>query len=906
MNLPFRFTATFVALFMCTCLVMTLPTAIQAQNFTATLMTTANPSPYLSDWRSKRITAVLSVMNNGTTDIQGRIRAVLKRDGQAVAQTRSSMLIVQHFPTGMSTWYPETTMPESAIEYSGAEREEAARTGRLRSGLYELCLDIIDPATEQSLLSPRGPVCRSFQLIEYMSPTLVSPINNQKLGWNERPRFQWTNVTPQPTSAHYQVLVFELLAGQTPAQALRSNMPILSREVVNQSQLIWPPDVELPERLQQYVWTVRATDDVGNPCGENDGLAEPGNFIIIGEAIDLSFGLSMHWVPNPDSTFTTPPCDKYASLNPREQLLGVRDGCNLIFTVDCIGRMVHPRFFVTVEADGRYLCDLHEARSHRKGNTWSFTIPLANPAFRDARGNSPYQPGNHELKLVIHVPDDVPMLPSRGSSKAQEALSRGEPPDVVIWNPEYIGHTYRTLYAVTETPVTHDTITTTPPPIVRQESNDNSQQTTGMPVTNTITPITQQVPGPTITQAPAVPAQPVTSLNPPSSPVTTVNPVDSPPLQTPETQQQEIQVPPPEPTRPPMETSQPGTPIGTSPNPMAGPKDNLESGFTFLPMSAFKAPRTWAANEAPLRTPVTAAMQQRCRFAVTIPLGGKLFKDHAVEIRTDGISLARVPLTEGRVLNNVVYFDDVRLGQAPQENHRRPVGREIQEPQLVTPASLRLVLLSPIGTVLDERPGAPGGSKTTTHLKNAEIYVEVGLVNAAEPEMLPDSRDLPKTDPRLDPKALLSFLPMSKYKARKTWQPAPAPPHTPAGDRAYARMKMRCRFAVQLPPKMKDVTGFAVQIRVGSMIKATLQLRQGRREGDVLYFDEVKLGLAGERDVVLTLLLLNPAGKTIAQTRYAPGKRLTQGPDSSGETCIEVDPMEEPAGGRQDLKRTPR
>ncbi|MEO0896728.1 MAG: hypothetical protein AAFY71_10045 [Bacteroidota bacterium] len=94
----------------------------------------------------------------------------------------------------------------------------------------------------------------------YQHPILLSPTDgyvvNTEAG--KRIQFAWSPPIPKPNAmVRYQIVVYEVLPGQYPMQAFRSNHPILEVEV-EENFLIWPTDIQLPQDGQQYVWAVRA------------------------------------------------------------------------------------------------------------------------------------------------------------------------------------------------------------------------------------------------------------------------------------------------------------------------------------------------------------------------------------------------------------------------------------------------------------------------------------------------------------------------------------------------------------------------------------------------------------------------------------------------------------------------
>ncbi len=247
---------------------------------TVTLNVATRPNTYLSEWASRRETVIFTLtVPTGQPGFAAKFLVEIKKDGVLQARTKTAEMLVVNIPTGTSVYYAEQLIPFRAVEFFGDADKIAAKTGMLPSGDYELCIDLRDPEDMRSLLPQ--PQCRSFFLTTYQAPALLSPDNDATVGESVRPLFRWTPVTPPyPGLVRYRLMVFEVLEGQRPPQAFRVNQPILDREIVGMTQLIWPADFQLPGRVRKYVWTVRALDEKGNPIGENDGYAPPATFII--------------------------------------------------------------------------------------------------------------------------------------------------------------------------------------------------------------------------------------------------------------------------------------------------------------------------------------------------------------------------------------------------------------------------------------------------------------------------------------------------------------------------------------------------------------------------------------------------------------------------------------------------
>lgn len=247
---------------------------------TVTLNVATRPNPYLSEWASRRETAIFTVtVPTGQPGFAAKFLVEIRKDGVLQARTKTTEMPVVNIPTGTSVYYAEQLIPFRAVEFFGDADKTAAKTGMLPSGDYDFCIDLRDSEDTRSLLAQ--PQCRSFFLTTYQAPALLSPDENATVGEHVRPLFRWTPVTPPyPGLVRYRLMVFEVLEGQRPPQAFRVNQPILDREIIGMTQLIWPADFQLPGRVRKYIWTVRALDEKGNPIGENDGYAPPTTFII--------------------------------------------------------------------------------------------------------------------------------------------------------------------------------------------------------------------------------------------------------------------------------------------------------------------------------------------------------------------------------------------------------------------------------------------------------------------------------------------------------------------------------------------------------------------------------------------------------------------------------------------------
>ncbi|MBS1911317.1 MAG: hypothetical protein JST22_04970 [Bacteroidetes bacterium] len=265
-----------------------------------TLNVAAHPNPYISAWRTHRETAILTVTNPpGAASVPVKFMVQVKKDGVVQARTKLEKMMIVTIPAGVSTstYFAEQLFPYEAVDFVGNVDRTAIRTGMLTAGNYEFCVDLVNPSSGASLLGE--PVCKPFILTSYQAPVLLQPENASTVSpAMPRPTFRWTPVSPTPPSAvTYRLMVFEVLQGQSAMQAFKSNQPILDRRVTGITQMLWPPDFQLPGRVNTYVWSVRAQDDQGNPIGEPGGYADPFTFtmgqLTMRRADDAGHGLTV-------------------------------------------------------------------------------------------------------------------------------------------------------------------------------------------------------------------------------------------------------------------------------------------------------------------------------------------------------------------------------------------------------------------------------------------------------------------------------------------------------------------------------------------------------------------------------------------------------------------------------------
>lgn len=274
------------------------------------LVVVPQPPGSLLNWSTKDLTYIIT--NQGGAIRQAVIKAVLTTvDGTPVATTNLAKAKVRILGTGTLLFYAADVIPLEAIIFVGKYKTSLERSGKLPAGSYQLCVQLVTPVDYVPISEQR---CRNFTIASFQLPIPMMPANEDVIEAEKAQTaitFRWTPVAPRPAEqVKYIVTVFEILDKQTPMQALRSNQPLLTKEIIGTTQYIWQPQLsfiktkiwtndakadslyskeELSVRdsvdATTFIWTIQTTDLRGTPFGDgnvnSDGISEPNTFTII-------------------------------------------------------------------------------------------------------------------------------------------------------------------------------------------------------------------------------------------------------------------------------------------------------------------------------------------------------------------------------------------------------------------------------------------------------------------------------------------------------------------------------------------------------------------------------------------------------------------------------------------------
>lgn len=179
-----------------------------------------------------------------------------------------------------------------------------ANCRELKEGTYSICAQFFN--IDRIPISRE--VCKDFRIEpaasqEYSPPVLISPENEKtfsEIQLQGPVTFRWAPVVPKPRETIiYRLKVWQLMQGQNAAAAMRSNQPIINREVeggltqTTINRVMAGPCK--PPYLCDFVWNVQALTKDGKPFGSNNGLSENFRFSAIAE---ISNCLINEWPAN--------------------------------------------------------------------------------------------------------------------------------------------------------------------------------------------------------------------------------------------------------------------------------------------------------------------------------------------------------------------------------------------------------------------------------------------------------------------------------------------------------------------------------------------------------------------------------------------------------------------------------
>jgi hypothetical protein len=270
-----------------------------------TLSLNGRPPARLTDWANRKDVLTLIMGGTQSVRVEVKIKTEIKTlDGTVIGTTNLNTAPTytprQGAPTILSA---ADALPLDNIIFTGKYQTALQRTGKLPADNYLLCVQLVrvpDYAPASTA------VCKSFYLAAYQLPILMIPANEQELNASIAQTaitFRWTPLVPASTGpVTYHLRVFEILENQKDVQALRSNQPLLDKNIVGTTQFIWQPQLSMMTYVaadsnatnktagKKFIWTIQTLDNLGQPINPTDGngesLSEPHVFYVVKTAAD--------------------------------------------------------------------------------------------------------------------------------------------------------------------------------------------------------------------------------------------------------------------------------------------------------------------------------------------------------------------------------------------------------------------------------------------------------------------------------------------------------------------------------------------------------------------------------------------------------------------------------------------
>ena len=222
------------------------------------LIVNAQPPAQLSEWGNRREVLMVMVTAQGAIGAQYKVKTEIKLfDGTVIgsADLAKAPVFTPNPPPGTTILTANDVMPLEFMVFTGKYKTSLQRTGKLPADNYTICVQPVQPTDYR----PMGEVqCKNFYLATTQLPILMKPYNEEILDGKKAQTaiiFRWTPVIPTQTSpVTYRIQVFVVLPTQSPVQALRSNQPLLDKEILAATQYIWQPQLS-------FIWIGQADTD---------------------------------------------------------------------------------------------------------------------------------------------------------------------------------------------------------------------------------------------------------------------------------------------------------------------------------------------------------------------------------------------------------------------------------------------------------------------------------------------------------------------------------------------------------------------------------------------------------------------------------------------------------------------
>jgi hypothetical protein len=219
---------------------------------------------------SEQTLTMVSVTNGGAAPVQGYLLTTLQDvDLAEVVTLRSAEFTLApggHLASVAIDWLP-------GLRYGSSPASAALRSqGQLVSGDYVVCHALMSPDGEElqrQCFEKRAGLNINFTLIHPTDGAVIPDV---------RPLLSWEPVAQFGLSGggiSYELQLTELGVGQSAAQALDINVPLLRQPALSTASLLYPPGTPGLELGKTYAWLVRV-----HQRGREVLISEPWTFTV--------------------------------------------------------------------------------------------------------------------------------------------------------------------------------------------------------------------------------------------------------------------------------------------------------------------------------------------------------------------------------------------------------------------------------------------------------------------------------------------------------------------------------------------------------------------------------------------------------------------------------------------------
>lgn len=203
-----------------------------------------------------------TAINPGTKSFEVEFKGkILGSDGQLIVEFKTNSAMVN---PGVNMFNPMNLGIREQQYFNQDISEIETKTGNYPSGNYTICIwsSCVVPdcnGAGQYAGSIETPVCAQIH-IENPTPLLLAYPENESEIDEQRPLYTW--IPPAPvagsTSLNYTMTLVEILEGQSKADALALNRPLIEMQGIGNPLLMHPLDIDELEKGKTYAWQVEA------------------------------------------------------------------------------------------------------------------------------------------------------------------------------------------------------------------------------------------------------------------------------------------------------------------------------------------------------------------------------------------------------------------------------------------------------------------------------------------------------------------------------------------------------------------------------------------------------------------------------------------------------------------------